>query len=221
MGFGLLFSGYFFLLFFPISTTGILPNFAAIGGLLMLAALKRLIHYCPDCKSFNVALYPVIAYTAVSVAIFVFGMLGFSAEGASAASRLAYNIAELAAQVSVLIGSVCMFLGIHKLSVSVELPKLASRSVRMISFTAAYGVLSVTAAVTDFIHGSVTNDTAIIAFNYINLAAFLFMYVFIFLCLAYFFTCYMRICLEGDEDMPYREDVFDKIVAWFKRNKKQ
>ena len=218
MGFGLLFSGYFFLLFMPIGEMGILPNFAAIGCLLMLAALKRLICYCPDIRAFKSAVYPLIPQMLCAIALFVFGMLGLGRGEETNAMWYAVNITELVCTVLACTTSICLFLGVHKLAHEVELPKLASRSVRMLSFTVAYALLAAAAGISELVSPNVANGKMLVAFNYLGFAAFVLEYLFVFLCLAYFFTCYMRICLEGDEDMPYREDVFDKIVAWFKRN---
>ncbi len=218
MGFGLLFTGFFFLLFMPVGAMGILPNFSAIGCLLMFAALKRLRYYAPDCKGFKAAYFLLIPQTVLTLALFVFGLLGFgTAESGTVA--LVRDITELAADLCIAVSAICIFLGVHKLANYVDLPRLAARSLRMLSFTAAHGVLTVTAAVTWMAKSAVTSDRALIAFNYIDMAAFIIEYAFIFLGLAFFFTCYAQICLEGDEDMPYKEDMFDKISAMFRKNK--
>ena len=35
------------------------------------------------------------------------------------------------------------------------------------------------------------------------------------------FSCYVHICLEGDEDMPYHEDIYDKIINYMNKFKKR
>ena len=209
------------MLFMPMGAMGILPNFSAVGCLLSLAALKRLNYYCPACKGFRAAVFTLIPQTVASLLLFILGMLGWGIGEKVGAAAIAVTITELVCDVLTVITSVCLFLGIHRLSGEVDLPNLTSRSVRMLSFTVAYGLLACTSGIAELVSGFVTKARIIVAFNYINLAVFLLEYVFIFLCLLFFFTCYMRICLEGDEGMPYRDDIFDKIIACFKKNKRQ
>lgn len=203
----------------PVGAMGILPNFSAVGCLIMIAALKRLRYYAPDCKGFKAAYFTLIPQMLLSLVLFVFGVTGFGADEGDAVGGMIVDITELCTDLLVAITAVCLFIGVYRLAHQVELPRLASRSVRMISFTAAHIALAVTAAVTGLMRGNITDTDTLVVFNYIDMAAFVFEYAFLFLSLAFFFTCYVRICLEGDEEMPYREDAFDKIVAWFKKNK--
>lgn len=184
----------------------------------MLAALKRLKYYCPDYRSFRYAVLALAALTLSSALLLVTGALGLGGSEIWGAAEYAVGAAELIADISVIVLSVLLFLGVHRLAGEVELPGLASRSVRMISYAAAYGLAAVISDAARITATAVTfSDKLAVVLNYTDFAAFILEYAFIFLCLAYFFTCYIRICLEGDEDMPYREDIFDKLAERFRK----
>ena len=36
---------------------------------------------------------------------------------------------------------------------------------------------------------------------------------------ALIYACYMKICLEGDEEMPYRDNLYDRIKAYLDSKK--
>ncbi len=222
MGFGLLFIGYFFMIFFPIDSVGILPNLAVIGCPFMLFGLKRLTHFCPDCKGFTVAKYALIPLSVLSTAIIALDI-------AKADTELSLNMTlyfteplSIASELALCIYSIFLFLGIYRLAHDVELPKLAAAAVRRITVLGIYGITSTFYGVCSIIlsASSVEANAFTAAVFYIGLVALLLEYLCIFLNLALLFSAYAKICLEGDEDMPYREDVFDKIIAWTKRNKK-
>ncbi len=218
MGFGYLFIGYFFLLFFPLSGVGVLPNLAAVGCIIMFFGTRRIYSYAEDCKGFGLASYTLIPYFVLSVAalgVNIAEYLGVSQE------RTAAFIKPIGLACDLLFGLLAIFLmaGIYKLARQVELPKLASRSAVFMSVSILFtlcALISNTAAMLNVNAG--TTVTTVV--NYIGLAAFILEYLAIFLNLFHIFSCYANICLEGDEDMPYREDIFDKIVAFTKKNKK-
>jgi len=201
----------------PIGAAGVLPNFSAIGCLLMLAALKRLRYYAPSCRGFKAAVFTLIPQTLLSLVLFVFCIMGFGVGEDASVSALVLDVCELCADLLVSATAICLFLGVYRLANDVDLPGLASRSLRMLSFTAAHGALTAVAGVTGLLRANTANERTLIAFNYIDMAAFVIEYAFIFLGLAFFFTCYIRICLEGDEEMPYKEDLFDKLATMFRK----
>ncbi len=218
MGFGYLFIGYFFLIFFPLSGIGVLPNLAAVGCAIMLVGTKKIYSYAEDCKGFKLASYTLIPYFALSAAALILNIaeyFGISQE------TVAAFLNPISLACDLLFGLLAVFLmaGIYKLARQVELPKLASRSAIFMSVSVLFtlcALISNTAAILDITAGKTVTATI----NYIGLAAFLLEYLAIFLNLFHIFSCYANICLEGDEDMPYREDIFDKIVAFTKKNKK-
>ena len=227
MGFGFLLIGYFFLLFYPLDTIGLLPNLSIIGCILMLAAIKRLIQYCPDNNSFKAAKYTLILLSLFSAAMLV---LNFALPGntptdsvsSASISTICIYSATLLAKLTLCIYSITLFLGIHRLSNEVELPKLSSAATRRITITGVFGVAMMFSGISEIIisSGATVSDEFRTVIAYVGLFSRLLEYLCILINLALIFSCYARICLEGDEDMPYREDIFDKIIAWTKRNKK-
>ena len=217
MGFGYLFLGYFFLLFFPMSGIGVLPNLAAVGCVIMFFGLRKLYSYAPECKGFKLAIFALIPYFAVSVAEFASDVAEYS--GRIAVDSVFVKSTALVSDLLFGIFTVFVLVGIHVLARQVELPKIAVRSSVFMSISVIFtlcAAVSGIAALVDIPAGK----TATAVVNYIALAAFLLEYLAIFLNLFHIFSCYMYICLEGDEDMPYREDIFDKLIAFTRRNKK-
>lgn len=222
MGFGLIFIGYFFLIFFPLSRIDVLPNIALIGCIIMLFGLKRLTHYCSDNRAFSLAKILGVALSALSLAALMLDIAGIDGMLTEQARSVLIPVTNVIYALAIVAFTAAFFVGVYKLSGEVELPKLAKRSVIMLSANAAYLIAEIAASVCSLVHtfGSLTNDSFTIVTGYLGIIAFLFAYVILFLNLALVFSCYAHICLEGDEDMPYSGDIFDKIVAWTKRNKK-
>lgn len=219
MGFGLLFIGYFFLLFFPLSRIDVLPNLAVVGCIIMLAGLKRLTHYCADNRAFKIARVLCIVLSAVSIAALMLDVASIDGmlDGVNFLTPITNTVFALSTQAF----TGALLVGAYKLAVQVELPKLAKRSVFVLSVNAAYLVAELTASVCSIIHAlGVATEAFTLATGYIGIAAFILAYLVPFVNLVLIFSCYAHICLEGDEDMAYSEDIFDKIVAWTKRNKK-
>lgn len=219
MGFGYLFVGYFFLLFFPLDGIGVLPNLAAIGCALMFFGTRRLAFFAPDCKGFRLAMYTLIPYFGLSVAALGIDIAEYS--GALGEGAELYYKVPVSLVCDLLFGLLAIFLmtGIYKLAKQVELPKIAARSGIFMSLSVLYTLCALFSG-TAALMGVTAGKTFTAVTNYIGFAAFLLEYAAIFVNLFHIFSCYMHICLEGDEDMPYREDIFDKIVAFTKRNKK-
>lgn len=221
MGFGYLFVGYFFLIFFPLSRVDLLPNLAVIGCMFMTAGIKRLTFYCRDNRNFKRAEISLVMLMAVSVASLAFDiaeMCGVVTDSIEVYIDPAVNVAYA---IVCCIFVFTLFCGIHKLSREVGLPTLAKRTVWMMTVTVVYAASEVVSCICSLVLklSELPSDEFIMITGYLGLFTFLLAYLSIFLNLALLFTCYARICLEGDEDMPYHEDIFDKIIAWTKRNK--
>ena len=210
MGFGFLFLGYFFLLNLPIGQVDILPD--VLGWLLMFGGLRRLCYFCPQDKNFPRAKLVLIPAAAVSVIVFVLNIV--MAGGNSPVllgARLLYSLLQGAYEVFLL-------LGIYRLAGSVELPKLAARAGRMLTFTAAYYLLQLV-YYSSILNAVLPSYSAAYVQNYLAFAIYILGYLWLILTLALLFTCYARICLEGDEEMPYSEDLFDKLLRRFRGGK--
>ncbi len=195
MGFGLLFIGYFFMLFIPLSELDLLPNLAPVGCVIMFLGLQRLIRYAANCTSFKHSLPFMAALFMSTLASFIFSVIGVDSSLAECIEILNSPLLSLY--------SIMLFLGIHKLSAEVELPKVSARARRMITLSLVYGLLSMTSGICQIIFvgkdGLSTNILALL--HYSDFAAYILEHLFLFMTLALIFTCYMRICLEGDEDM--------------------
>ena len=219
MGFGLLFIGYFFILSLPVGGIDILPDF--IGWLIMLAGLKCLISHCPKNKGFGYA-RPVLLICAV-LSIAVFGCQLASASGmlSDGLSKYFYEPLKIVYSTGVGIFHAMLFLGIFSLSREVELPKLSNRARRMLVLTALYYICELLSGVgiTKLIANSAQSPEVVL--SYMNLVIYVMGSLWLILSWALLLACYMRICLEGDEDMPYRENVHDQIVGYLKSKKKK
>ena len=210
MGFGFLFLGYFFLLNLPVGNVDILPD--VLGWLLMFGGLRRLCWYCPQDKSFPRAKLVLIPAAVLSVLVFVLDIVMAGGESPVLfTAQLLYSVLQGAYELFLL-------LGIHRLAVSVELPKLAARAGRMLAFTAVYYLLQLV-YYTGIMNAALPSYSAAYVQNYLAFAIYILGYLWLLLTLALLFTCYARICLEGDEEMPYSEDLFDKLLRRFRGGK--
>ncbi len=211
MGFGLLFIGYFFLLSLPYNGIDILPDI--IGFVLMYLALRKLNFYCRDNRHFKYARITTIPCAVLSLALLAVAITNFFAELPSAL----HTILQTAYAVAIGIYELFLLLGIFRLAKEIELPKLAARAQRMLTLTAVYylsELLIMSGVLSDYLTSIDPTIT-----NYLSFALYLLGYIWMLCTLALIFTCYMRICLEGDEEMPYREDLFDKLLAMLKGGK--
>ena len=222
MGFGLTFIGYFFLMFFPLSRIDVLPNIAIIGCIVMLFGLRKLTHYCSDNRAFSLARLICAILTVLSIAALMLDVAVID-------NLIGEDIFPVLAPISNAIYALAitaftgaLFVGVYKLSREVELPKLAKRSVFTLSVNAAYLAAELASSVCSLVRtfSAPSNEIFTAVTGYLGITAFLFAYVILFLNLSLIFACYARICLEGDEDMPYETDIFDKLAARKKRKKK-
>lgn len=218
MGFGLLFFGFFFLFNIPFHGVDVIAD--VFGGLLIMAALKQLAFYCQGNRSFAMAKRFSIVYTlfaAVQLILQLFSALSPLADGIPKELLTAFAIAY-----SIVIGAemILIFSGIFQLANQLELVKIAARSRRMIAFTVVYYIIVFAgqASLLDIML-SQFDETGLIM-SYINASAYLMGFIWQILSMVLAFNCYMRICLEGDEDMPKRETAFDRIIARISGKKK-
>ncbi len=221
MGFGYLLIGYFFLIFYPLDSVGILPNLSVFGCIFIFAALKRLTRYCPDNKWFKAAKITLVPLSVLSLTMLVLNAVKSSGK---LTDELRFYFAEplsIISKLTVCVFTVILFIGVHRLANEVELPKLASAATRRITVTGVWGAaMAFSGVFAIIITAGVPVSTGFSgAVFYTGLFSMLLEYVCIIINLILIFSCYAKICLEGDEDMPYREDIFDKIIAWTKRNK--
>lgn len=198
MGFGLLFLGYFFMLFIPLGELNLFLNLAPIGCIIMFFALQKLIKYCQSCYTFKWARTVLAFLLASTLTSFVLGVF--------TANPLTVSITpyvEILSAILLSTYSILLFIGIFKLSAEVELPKLSARARRMITVALVYGLLALVSGIMQILFSNATNlaTTTLALLHYTDFASYILEHIFLFLTLALLFTCYIRICLEGDEDM--------------------
>lgn len=219
MGFGLLFIGYFFLMSLPINGIDILPDI--VGYLIMLHSLTLIISHCPKNNGFIRARLILLPTAVLSIAIF--GCQLAAASGMLNEALEKYFANPVKSLYTIAIGAfhVFLLLGIYQLAHEVELNKLANRSRRIIVLTAVYYLLEIISllGITKTIAALTSNPDRVI--SYINVSVYAIGNIWLLSAWALIFTCYMRICLEGDEDMPYRENVHDNLVGYLKSKRKK
>lgn len=218
MGFGLLLIGYFFLMSLPLNGIDILPDI--IGYLIMLSALNALVKHCPKNNGFIRARLTVFPTAALSIAVLGCQLAAASGMLTSGLEKYLVNPIKTLYTIAIGVFHVFLLLGIFQLSCEVELKKLTNRSRRMIVLTAVYYLCEMLSllGLTKPIAALTPNPDRVL--SYINASVYAIGNLWLFLTWALIFTCYMRICLEGDEDMPYRENTHDKLVGYLKSKRK-
>lgn len=201
MGFGLLFIGYFLMLFVPLSELALMPNLSFIGCVIMFFALKRLITYCEGCNAFvraRILLFPLFGLTLAS---FLCGII-------IPHVSIVMQILWLAVSVSLAVYSLMLFLGIFKLAADVKLPKVSARARGLMSLSVVYAIFSFVSGILQVVFSNVDASGLSVTvkglLHYTDFAAYLLENAFLLFALALLFTCYMRICLEGDVDMTQK-----------------
>ncbi len=222
MGFGQLYIGYFFLIFFPLSRIDVLPNFAIVGCIFMFLGLRKLTFYCQANKPFSLGKIALAVLSALCVTGLMLDVASIDGRFSDAANAILVPVTNSVYALGILGFTACLFVGIYKLSLEVELPKLAKKSSLMLSVSVVYLLLEMCSTVCSLLRsqGVITGEGFTAFTAYVGIFAFIFAYLTLFLNLSVLFSSYARICLEGDEDMPYKENSIDKIIAWKNKHKK-
>ncbi|MBR5452851.1 MAG: hypothetical protein IKV54_02110 [Clostridia bacterium] len=196
MGFGLLAIGYMFMLDFggPNAAFDYLPDI--IGFLLMFAGVSKLSVYNRGFRYAKILLIPLIAMGGVTLVFDIVSILGFSL------NTVAQTASDMNDSLSVFFKfayHVALMLGIRDIGRETELPRISFRAIRNMSVTVFYYLLYL---VCDFL--PVAEEQRQIFALIIQL----FGIFVVLLNLVLLLSCYMRICLEGDEDMPIKPSRF-------------
>ena len=222
MGFGQLFIGYFFLIFFPLSRIDVLPNFAIVGCIFMFLGLRKLTFYCSANNPFSLAKIALAVLSALCITGLMLDVASFDGAFSDAANAILVPVTNSVYALGIVGFTACLFVGIYKLSLEVELPKLAKKSTLMLSVSVVYLMLELCSTVCSLLRsqGVIVGDSFTAFTAYVGIFAFLFAYLTLFLNLSVIFSAYARICLEGDEDMPNSGDSIDRIIEWKNKHKK-
>lgn len=194
MGFGWLFLGYLIALFMSINAYGFL--FVPVGLLLMWIGADELRLYR---KRFIPAEIALGASFLVSVYQMLSGISGKFSFGFGFVSEGLDRIAGIAQSVLQLLWSVLILLAIVELAGSLGLGKIRMRAMRNLFYASAYYLLDIL---------SQTVITPNEENGYLLLAALILLLISIVSHLLLFWSCYIRICPAGQEDMPRKPSRF-------------
>jgi len=195
VGFGLLFLGYFFLFDFPYKGLDIFPDAAGFG--LMLLGLLSLVEYE---RAFRRPLYAGFGLLLLNVIDLAFQLSAFFGKALPSAVTDVFTYLLLFA----LLLYQCLLLdGIAAIAKQTDLPALRFRAIRNKIFTVAMAVIKLFFSL-DF---AFIRDMSIRLNTALPFSSILFLLDWLVLLLnaLLLFSCYMRICKEGDEDMPMPE----------------
>lgn len=199
MGFGFLTVGYVFLLdfFVPGGTFDYLPNF--IGYIIMLIGLMKLSVYNRWFRNAKILLYPLIP---VGVALFVYDIIKAAGIASDGSVQTVFSYIGIASALLCFAFHIVLLKGIIEIAKETELTKISSRALRNLFVTMLYYFFYMT-------RDAVPADEN--ARRIISLVVSLFGVLVIFLNTVLIISCYMRICLEGDEDMPVKPSRFKSV----------
>ena len=188
MGFGLLLIGYALTFSGAYHGVDIPPSFLAYG--IMLAAFYRLGRYGKNLKK---AGYCVLALLAVSCFKFMLQLTGIGAQFSLLMIILVIEACLL------LVFQIFFLLGIKDLAIEVKLPKLAGKAVRNLWIVFFfYGFTLFSNLYVKEMIPNVSFLPAGMVFALQQMAGYLLRVLIV----IHIGSCYRRICLEGDEDMP-------------------
>lgn len=196
MGFGLLAVGYMFMLKFggPYSAFDYLPDI--IGYLLMFAGVSKLAVYNRGFRYAKILLVPLIALGGVTLVFDIIAISGISV------NSVALSISDMSDSLSLFFCfayHVALMMGIRDIGRETGLSKIAFRAIRNMTVTVFYYLLSI---ISDFLPIIEKQRQTF------ELIMKLFGIFVVFLNVILLLSCYMRICVEGDEDMPIKPSRF-------------
>ncbi len=191
MGFGILIFGYALLFGVPFHGIDIPPS--VLGYALIFLALHKLGEYDKRLK--------IAKWFAALLTLLGLGRLALQLAGALGHSmELPLTVLQIADAAVLVPFYVFTLLGIASLAASVDLPGLGFRAKRNLVFVAVFYLFSAyTNLYVSELLPTIRGLEPAAVFALQQLAG----YLIRFLNLILFVSCYMRICLEGDEDMPY------------------
>ena len=192
MGFGVMFVGVFFLWSAKILNFDVLPDF--IGYLIILYGIKCATRYCNNFKKARVA-----AVIAAVVSFAVFATQGLGLLGIDPLGDDVLQIIEAANQASRIAFIMILLTSIFGLAKETGAEKTEKRSL--------ISVIAVPVLWLGYIVIGVMNYLGAIGDEKFLAAALLCEIVYVLLTAVAVFSAYMWICVEGDEDMPKRNNI--------------
>ncbi|MBO5110189.1 MAG: hypothetical protein J6D21_05655 [Clostridia bacterium] len=181
MGFGVLFLGY--LITYVGSITPVYAFTQFFGVLIMLYGLSKLARHN---KYFATTFGVSVAYLAQSV----YTVIGYFSVWET--GSLLYQIEQYSRELVVFVFHLFLLLAIREIADFTSLPKLKSRAVVNLITTALFCILNV------LLHAGAMPESVL---SYAFLLSLLLRIFWVILNAALVFSCYMWICLEGEENM--------------------
>lgn len=201
MGFGLLFFGYMMLISVPYKGIDFPPD--AIAYTLILIALTKLGRYGKKIRIASFFSIALLALSAVKLACQVGALFTYIPD-------ILINAVTIGDIVLTLPFYFFMLVGFGELAKDVELPKLQGKCKRN------FGIVCFFYAFTLFFY--LYNADIIPLINGVEKIQLFAMqqllgYIMRIMNIILIASCYMRICLEGDEDMPYTPNKFEAFMT--------
>ncbi len=209
MGFGLLVIGYFLLINVPFHGVDLPPDF--LGYILIFAALTKLGKYEKKLDTAKYITLPLMLFSGGKLFLSLLAALGYGTYD-MILSVIGYILAVI-----LLVFYFFLLLGIRTLAKRVKLEKNARKSTRNLVIIVIFYVFTV--YVNLCMHGVLPEISGVRPGAMLAIQQ-LFGYLIRFLNLIQFMSCYMWICLEGDEDMERKNALVSAIDKLLKREGK-
>ncbi len=213
MGFGILVLGYFLLLGFSYCDV--------IAAPIMFNGLRRLVTYCPDNREFKKAKSALLPFTVIAFVLLILRILAFNkviafSEGSALADAksICDYVNTVLQMLQVFTGAVFnifLFKGIYTLAMSLEVKKVSDGAVRCLTVNAVCYALSIIWKLLAIFQIPSKLGIDGVLTGYVGMFLILLDMVRIIFGIVVIYSAYMRICLEGDEDMPYRDTILDRL----------
>lgn len=202
MGFGWLFIGYFMTFLMSVNTFGFI--FRLLGYLIILFSALKLREYNRAFVSVCWSSAALIASSAVTT-VYRGGRLFYDyLLVGSVAENAGFETVMLAVDtVLVLAFHICLTAAVRSIAIETGVIKIAVSAVRNFAFFVLYYTANLVA--------NMPFEFAERISHYINLPLLLLYFACIVLELILIFTCYAKICAEGDEYMPQKKSRFEFV----------
>lgn len=206
MGFGIMFLGTFFLWNAKIADFDILPDF--IGYLIILYGIKCASRYCNNFRNARLA-----AYAGGFVSLVVFASQGLGLFGVSLFSTDAAEIVGAISQLTRITFIMLLLLAIFSLAKETGAEKTKKRSL--------ISIITVPVLWLGYIAIGVMNYLGAIKDEKFLSAALLCEIIYVLFTAIAVFSAYMWICVEGDEDMPKRNNIKTPMDFFDRRRERE
>lgn len=196
MGFGLLFIGYIFTIDYSLQsvTFDLLPDI--IGYLFMFSAMCKLAPYNKGFGYSKLLLLPLIALGGVTLAFEIAGVSGYTP---SSVILDIVNMCGMLSKFFMFAYTVALTVGVRDIARETDLKNLSFRAIRNMAISVFYYLAYIAVDLMPIGEAEA---------RFVNLIVYAFGFIVILLNLVLIFSCYMRICVEGDEDMPAKPSRF-------------